>query len=223
MDGNGRWAVKHKLPRIAAYQAGVETLHRIVIHICSYGIKFLTVYAFSSENWQRPEEDVNQLMLLFLQAIQAEIDELNENEVRLRFIGDRRHLPGELLVAMEEAEELTAQNTRLYLNVAVGYGGRWDILQACRQLVGQADKDSLDEAQISSALSIADCPDPELLIRSGGEQRISNFLLWQLAYAELYFTDVLWPDFSNDTLDTALLWYIQRQRRFGRTAEQLRH
>ncbi len=224
MDGNGRWATRQGLPRVAGYQAGIQALRGIVAYAVSYGIRFLTVYAFSSENWQRPQEEVNHIMDLFFNALRVEIKELHENNVRLFFVGDRDSLPGHLQSAITEAEKLTRANQGLGLNIAVAYGGRWDILQACRKLVCRYRDDpspKLDQDAIAAELMLADCPDPELLIRPGGERRISNFLLWQLAYAELYFSDVLWPDFTDDEMDTAMLWYIKRQRRFGQTSEQL--
>jgi undecaprenyl diphosphate synthase len=190
------------------------------------GVKYLTLFAFSSENWQRPKEEVSKLMALFVEALRREVAELHQNKVRLRFIGAREQLDAKLIDKIASAEELTADNSGLNLQVAVAYGGRWDIVQAARKLVeqvesGQVNAGEIDEARFASGLQLTGMPDPDLLIRTGGERRISNFLLWNLAYAELWFSDVLWPDFDKSSFDAALEFYSCRQRRYGYTGEQL--
>jgi undecaprenyl diphosphate synthase len=226
MDGNGRWARARGLPRPAGHRSSIKVVRRVVQDCAQRGIRFLTIFAFSSENWLRPAEEVGMLMKLFLDSMVREVSDLHRNQVRLRFIGDRNALGAALTRTMGEAETLTASNTGLTLCVALGYGGRWDVAQACRSLAaevaaGALSPSDIDEARIASRLALAGMPDPDLLIRTGGELRISNFLLWNLAYAELFFTPVLWPDFSARQLDAALSFFAERQRRFGRTSEQI--
>ncbi len=223
MDGNGRWAKRRGMPRHFGHRAGVNPVREAVRFAAENGVEVLTLFAFSSENWRRPKDEVGRLMALFLEALDREVDELHENRVRLRFAGALERLSANLRRRMRAASELTAANDGLNLNVAVAYGGRWDILNAVRKaLAAGVDLAGLDEHHLSQYLQLADCPDPDLLIRTGGEKRISNFLLWQLAYSELYFTDVLWPDFDCDTFRQALDAFASRQRRRGRTDEQLR-
>ena len=226
MDGNGRWARKRSLPRHAGHRAGVKSVRAIVENAARCGVEYLTLFAFSSENWRRPDEEVGMLMSLFLEALRREVAELHKNDVRLRFIGERQRLDHKLIEKIENAEALTAANTGLRLQVAVAYGGRWDIVEAARSVAtrvaaGELGADAIDEATFAAELQLGTAPDPDLLIRTGGEQRISNFLLWNLAYAELWFSDVLWPDFSTAEFDAALAHYSQRQRRYGHTGEQL--
>lgn len=227
MDGNGRWARKRGLPRIAGHRAGVGALRNIVRVCAAKGIRVLTVYAFSSENWNRPRNEVSRLMDLFMSSLQREVDELHVNNIRLRFIGDLQAFPDKLRDAIHSAELLTSGNTGLQFVVAANYGGRWDITRACRQLIkkvqeGQLQAEAIDEERLQACLSLADLSDPDLFIRTGGEKRISNYLLWQLAYTELYFTDRLWPEFGEEDLGQALAWYAGRERRFGRTSEQIK-
>ena len=227
MDGNGRWAEQRKRPRTFGHQAGQKALRRVVEHCGEIGVPELTVFAFSSENWQRPRKEVKRLMELFMRALDKETRELHENGVRLRFIGDLDRFSPELRDRVRVATALTADNCRLKLNVAVNYGGRWDIATAARNLAtdvaaGRLQPDAIDEALFGSRVALADSPDPDLFIRTGGEMRISNFLLWQSAYTEFYFTPVLWPDFDGDTLDEAIAAYHARERRFGRTGAQAR-
>jgi undecaprenyl diphosphate synthase len=226
MDGNGRWARARQKPRHAGHRAGVKSVRSTVEAAAANGVECLTLFAFSSENWARPEEEVSRLMGLFVEALRREVDELHRNNVRLRFIGAREQLKPGLVKKIEAAEEKTGRNTGLLLNVAVAYGGRWDILTATKQLAakvanGELRVDDIDEAKLSSELQLADCPEPDLLIRTGGEQRISNFLLWNLAYAELWFTDVLWPEFDEKQFESALQYFAQKQRRYGQTGEQV--
>lgn len=226
MDGNGRWAKSRHLPRAAGHKAGVKALRRIVEHSIDRGLHNLTVFAFSSENWRRPEKEVSFLMELFMTSLDEEVRELHENGVRLKFIGEREAFPTNLRAAMDRAEGLTRDNTGLTLTIAANYGGRWDITSACRKLAGQvADGtiaiDDINEKLFARNASMADEPEPDLFIRTGGESRISNYLLWQIAYTELYFTDVLWPDFDMHEFGRAVSWYAERQRRFGRTSEQV--
>jgi undecaprenyl diphosphate synthase len=226
MDGNGRWAKQHQLPRAAGHRAGVEAAREIVRACARKGIEVLTLFAFSSENWRRPKQEVGLLMELFVTALQDEADQLNENNVRLRIIGDRHALPLELQRNIGDAERLTTDNSGLTLVIAANYGGRWDISVAARALAREVATVSLawDEVTaelVHSRLSLSDLPEPDLFIRTGGEQRISNFLSWQLAYTELYFTDCLWPDFDPTHLEQALAAFSKRQRRFGRTGEQV--
>jgi undecaprenyl diphosphate synthase len=226
MDGNGRWARQRSLARHAGHRAGVKSVRAIVENSARHGVEYLTLFAFSSENWRRPEEEVGMLMSLFLEALRREVADLHKNNVRLRFIGERERLDAKLLEKISNAEALTANNTGLRLQVAVAYGGRWDIVEAARSVAaravsGEISADSIDEATFCAGLQLGAAPDPDLLIRTGGEQRISNFLLWNLAYAELWFTDVLWPDFGAAEFEAALAHYAQRQRRYGHTGEQL--
>lgn len=226
MDGNGRWAQARKLPRSAGHHAGVKAA-RAVIEACKPNqIKNLTLFAFSSENWQRPEEEVSTLMELFLSTLAKELAALDENNVRLRFIGDTSAFSDKLQLRMQASAEQTKDNDGLNLSIAVNYGGRWDIAQAARSLAKKVQNGILEprhvtEQAIAQHLSLADLPDPDLLIRTGNESRVSNFLMWQLAYAELHFSDVLWPDFNEQQLQSAIQWFNQRQRRFGKTGEQI--
>jgi len=226
MDGNGRWARRRTLPRHAGHRAGVKAVRATVEYAAKRGIEYLTLFAFSSENWQRPKDEVSKLMGLFVEALRREIAELHQNNVRLQFIGARELLDPKLIDKISSAEQLTADNDGLNLQVAVAYGGRWDIVEAARKLAGQVaageiDADEIDEFSFAAGLQLANVPDPDLLIRTGGEHRISNFLLWNLAYAELWFSDVLWPDFDEAALNAALDFYSQRQRRYGHTGDQL--
>ena len=227
MDGNGRWAKQRHLPRTAGHKSGVKTLRRIVEHAMVRDIGILTVYAFSSENWNRPQEEVRLLMELFMSSLKEEVKDLHENGVSLRFIGNMEAFPEKLRSAMGDAQSMTVSNSRMILNVAANYGGRWDIVNACRKISAMVEEEGLkiseiDEDLFNGYLSLSDMPPPDLFIRTGGEKRISNYLLWQLAYTELYFTGVLWPDFDTDNFDEALAWYSNRQRRYGRTSDQLR-
>ena len=227
MDGNGRWAEKRKRPRNMGHQAGLKALKRTAEHCARSGVKILTVFAFSSENWQRPRQEVSRLMELFLKALEREVKNLQQNGIRLTFIGDRSQFPAEIRERMIAAESLTHSNGEMTLNVAANYGGRWDIMQAAKNLArevgeGHLAAEDIDRDMFASHLSTADIPDPDLLIRTGGEMRISNFLLWQCAYSELYFSPVLWPDFGPDELDRAIKAYQERERRFGKTGEQVR-
>ena len=226
MDGNGRWARSRGMPRVAGHRASVKVVRKIVEDCAERKIKFLTLFAFSSENWLRPADEVGVLMGLFLDALVREVADLHRNQVRLRFIGDRESLGSELRQRMRDAETLTAANSGLGLMVAVAYGGRWDVTQACRSLAddaaaGRLNPAQINEEQIGARLALAGIPDPDLLIRTGGEQRISNFLLWNLAYTELYFTDALWPEFSPAHLQAAFEHFAQRERRFGKTSAQI--
>jgi undecaprenyl diphosphate synthase len=225
MDGNGRWAKKRLLPRFMGHQKGLKTVKKIVAHCAELGVESLTLFAFSTENWRRPQEEVSQLMQLFLSALQREVTKLNENNVRLRIIGDRKGFNDEINANIDKAEQMTSQNTGLTLNIAANYGGRWDIVEAVKKWQKanpEADIEELDEQQLSQYVCLAEQPEPDLLIRTGGEQRISNFLIWQGAYTELYFTDVLWPNFVEKELDKAISSYAKRERRFGQTSEQLK-
>jgi undecaprenyl diphosphate synthase len=226
MDGNGRWARSRGLPRIAGHRTSIKVVRKIVEHCGERKVRYLTLFAFSSENFRRPPDEVGMLMGLFLDALVREVADLHRSAVKLRFIGDRTSLGTELVRRMNDAEALTAGNGGLELMVAVAYGGRWDIVQACRALAGEVAAGRLQEAQITeeriaARLALAGIPDPDLLIRTGNEQRISNFLLWNLAYTELYFTEVLWPEFSAVHLDAAFNQYAQRERRFGKTSAQV--
>ncbi len=226
MDGNGRWAKQKKLPRHAGHTAGVAAARRAVEACAKLGVTTLTLFAFSSENWNRPVGEVRKLMTLFVESLNKQVPELNKQGVRLRIIGDRKLLPDELVGKIEESEKLTRHNSRLNLVIAVAYGGRWDIVHACRELAsrvasGELTPEDIGEEELAEQLQLAGIGDPDLFIRTGGESRISNFLLWNLAYAELYFTDVLWPDFDQGELERALDSYRGRERRFGKTAEQL--
>jgi len=226
MDGNGRWAKQRRRPRTFGHQAGLKALRQIVEHCGRLGVRELTVFAFSSENWKRPQKEVSRLMELFMRALDRETRELNENRVRVRFIGDLRAFAPELREKVRQAEQLTANNDRLKLNVAASYGGRWDIVQAAQSIArevadGKLRPDQIDEQRFASHLALGDGRDPDLFIRTGGEMRISNFLLWQSAYTELFFSPVLWPDFGPDALDEAIAAYQSRERRFGLTSGQV--
>lgn len=226
MDGNGRWANQRQLPRIAGHRAGVENVRVIVQRCAELGVKVLTLFAFSSENWRRPPTEVRLLMDLFSVALEQEVEKLNQNGVRLRVIGDRTQFPRKLQRRIEQAEQVTRENEALTLVIAANYGGRWDITQATRRIAaaaaaGELQPDDISEDLISNYLCLTDVPEPDLFIRSGGEQRISNYLLWQLAYTELYFTAQLWPDFDTAEFDKALHSYSTRQRRFGMTGDQV--
>jgi undecaprenyl diphosphate synthase len=226
MDGNGRWAEARGLPRHAGHKEGVAPVRLAIQECAKRGIGALTLFAFSSENWQRPTIEVTSLMQLFLEAMDREVDELHKNKVRLRFIGDRTTLSVKLQSRMAATEELTAANPGLNLQVAVSYGGRWDIVQAARKLAaavasGSLALDAIDEARFASELCLAGVPDPDLFIRTGGDFRISNFLLWNIAYAELHITDTLWPDFGVAQLEAALAAFAARERRYGLTRQQI--
>ena len=224
MDGNGRWAQAQGKPRVFGHTRGVDAV-RATLRACGErGIEYLTLFAFSSENWRRPPDEVSTLMRLFMTALRREVDKLVELGVRMRVVGDLSAFDPELRRLIAESEQRTGHNDRLKLTVCANYGGRWDIAQAASRAAGlkrDGAAVTLTEADIAGSLALAFAPDPDLLIRTGGERRISNFLLWQLAYAELHFTDVLWPDFDAAELDRALAWYATRQRRFGMTGEQL--
>jgi undecaprenyl diphosphate synthase len=223
MDGNGRWAKKRFLPRIAGHRGGVEALRGIISACVDRGIEFLTVFAFSSENWRRPEEEVTLLRQLFLTALQTEVEKMHRNGIRLRTIGDLKPFGEKVQKLAEQGELLTRGNNKLTLTIAANYGGRWDLLQAFnRVLLDQGRSQApIGEEDIEAHLSLNYAPDPDLFIRTGGEQRISNFMLWNLAYTELYFTETLWPDFDEKCLDEAIRWFSTRERRFGRTSEQV--
>jgi undecaprenyl diphosphate synthase len=221
MDGNGRWAKRQHLPRIAGHRRGVESVRATVRACGERGIRFLTLFAFSSENWRRPAEEVQLLMQLFQVALTSEVEKLHKNGVRLKVVGDTRRFDANIRRAIEKGERLTAANEGLTLTIAANYGGRWDILQALNKLVKDHPEAAIDEEALAPYLAINYAPEPDLFIRTGGEQRISNFLLWQLAYSELYFTETLWPDFDAAALDEAIASYRSRERRFGRTSEQL--
>ena len=219
MDGNGRWAKKRHLPRVAGHKQGVDALRRTVRACLEKGISVLTVFAFSSENWSRPVEEVSGLMELLALALTREVPKLHKNGVRLHFPGDRTGLSSRVVQGLQKAQETTAGNDRLVLNVCFNYGGRWDIAQAARRLVAEGRE--ITEAALNETTALAHVGDPDLLIRTGGEMRISNFLLWQVAYAELFFSACLWPDFDGDELDRALADFASRERRFGQTSEQV--
>lgn len=222
MDGNGRWARKRFLPRVAGHKKGVEVVRDLVKTCAQLDIKFLTLFAFSSENWRRPEEEVSFLMSLFMEVLKREVEKLHENNIRLILIGDRSEFSVELVKKIELSEKLTAKNTGLTLTIAANYGGRWDLLQAVNRMVQANDSpQNYNEEDLMPYLSMHYAPEPDLFIRTGGEKRISNFLLWQLAYTELYFTDTLWPDFDKSCFDEAIKSYQQRERRFGQTSEQI--
>jgi undecaprenyl diphosphate synthase len=226
MDGNGRWAAARGLPRPAGHKEGLSSARLIVQECSRRGVQALTLFAFSSENWRRPAEEVSGLMSLFLEALEREVPELHANRVRIRFIGDRTSLSVRLQARIAAAETHTAGNGGLQLQIAVSYGGRWDIVQAAQSLAKQCSSGSLeigqiDEARFAQELALRGLPETDLLIRTGGERRISNFLLWNLAYAELYFTDCLWPDFDRVQVDAAFEYFASRERRFGRTSAQL--
>ncbi len=222
MDGNGRWAKERFLPRIAGHAKGVEAVRRTIEACLAWKIPYLTVFAFSSENWQRPVEEVNFLMELFLSTVRKEAVRLNRHNIRLRVIGDLDGLNGTLREAIRQAEELTAGNTAMTFTVCANYGGQWDILQAARRMMQEGIAgENITKECLASYLALSYTPDPDLFIRTGGEKRISNFLLWQLAYTELYFTETFWPDFNQEELEKAIASFQSRERRFGQTSEQL--
>jgi len=226
MDGNGRWARIQGKPRHAGHRAGARAVRSIVETAAKRGVESLTLFAFSSENWARPEDEVSNLMSLFLESLRREVSELHKNNVKLTFIGAREQLSEKLVRRIEAAESKTAANTGLRLVVAVAYGGRWDIVNAARKVAvrvaaGQLDPAAIDEDMLAREMQLAGLPDVDLLIRTGGEERISNFLLWNLAYAELWFTPVLWPDFDEKHFDAALAHYSGKQRRYGHTGDQV--
>ncbi len=226
MDGNGRWAEARALPRHAGHRSGVKAVRETVETAAKRGVSYLTLFAFSSENWRRPEEEVSRLMRLFLEALQREVDDLHRNNVRLTFIGAREELQAGLIRKIAAAEDKTRNNTGLNLIVAVAYGGRWDIVTAARKLASKVLNRELsvadiDDEKLAGELALAGVPDPDLLIRTGGERRVSNFLLWNLAYAELWFCDCLWPEFGEREFDEALTFYASRQRRYGHTGKQV--
>ena len=226
MDGNGRWAERQNKPRVAGHRAGVEIVRELVKTCGELGLEVLTLFAFSSENWRRPQKEVGLLMEMFLIALEREVKKLHRNNVQLRVIGDITAFAEKIQQRIKEAEALTRGNTGLVLNIAANYGGKWDITQAVQQLAdevqrGKLSPQDISTEQIATRLNLHDLPEPDLFIRTGGEQRISNFLIWQLAYTELYFTPILWPDFTRDEFEKALLSFSNRQRRFGRTGEQV--
>jgi len=226
MDGNGRWAKQKLMPRSFGHRKGVETTRRVVEFFAQAGIKHLTLFAFSSENWNRPDEEVNNLMQLFMQSLEKYTDELHEKGIRIRFIGNKKVFSDSLQQQINETEKKTFNNDTMTLNIAANYGGHWDIVNAARVLArqvqdGELASTDIDERIFKRVLALGDSPDPDLFIRTGGEQRISNFLLWQLAYAEFYFSDRLWPDFADTDVRAALDEYARRQRRYGKTSEQI--
>ena len=219
MDGNGRWASKRFLPRLAGHRQGMESLRRCIRACSDRGVAVLTVFAFSSENWNRPPDEVSGLMELLANALAKEVPQLLKDGVRLHFVGERAGLSDKVRTGLDQAEVATSANDRLILNVCFNYGGRWDIAQAAGRLAAQGQ--AITEATLSGALALAHVPDPDLIIRTGGELRLSNFLLWQAAYAELYFSDKLWPDFDEAELDLAIAAFGRRERRFGQTSAQI--
>jgi undecaprenyl diphosphate synthase len=226
MDGNGRWAQSRGLPRAAGHRAGVKAVRATIEYCARKGIEVLTLFAFSSENWQRPKEEVGLLMTLFLEALDREVADLDKNNIRIRFIGEISQLAAELQARIRAAEERTARNTRLIVVIAVAYGGRWDIAQAARSLAvdcvsGKFDASDVSEETLAERMALHGLPDPDLFIRTGGDQRISNFLLWNLAYTELCFLSELWPEFGDKQLDAVLAQFAQRERRFGLTSAQV--
>jgi len=226
MDGNGRWATRRHLPRVAGHSRGVDAVRSTIENCGRHGVRYLTLFAFSSENWRRPQDEVSTLMRLFVSALQKEVGKLIENGVRMRVVGRIDDFDAPLRALIREAENQTATNDRLHLTICASYGGRWDIAQAVQKLLRVRPElahtpEAISEETLEPHLALAFAPEPDLLIRTGGEQRVSNFLLWQLAYTELYFTDLLWPDFDAVALDAALAWYHGRERRFGRTGAQV--
>jgi len=219
MDGNGRWATRRFLPRVAGHKQGVESLRRCVKACVDRGVGILTVFAFSSENWNRPPEEVSGLMEIMVGALAREVPKLSRDGVQLHFVGERTGLSKKMVQGLVDAETATAQNTKLILNVCFNYGGRWDIARAAAKLAEQGE--ALTEANLDRAMALAHVPDPDLLIRTGGEQRLSNFLLWQSAYAELFFSDKLWPEFDQAELDAGIAAFQARERRFGKTSAQV--
>jgi len=225
MDGNGRWAQARNRPRSMGHKAGVKAVRETVEASARAGIEALTLFAFSSENWKRPMAEVNTLMELFMRALRKEVDELHKNEIKVRFIGNLNAFSPELQHAMRRAEVLTQQNHRMHLNIAVNYGGRWDLAVAAQKIArrcvaGELSPEDIDEQELGAELNLHGLPEPDLLIRTGGERRLSNFMLWQMAYTELYFCPVFWPDFGADQLESAIADYSSRQRRFGVTPDQ---
>ncbi len=220
MDGNGRWAARRMLPRVAGHKMGLDALRACVRRCGDIGVKVLTVFAFSSENWKRPPEEVSGLMELLGMALAREVPQLQSEGVRLHFVGDRAGLPAKIQTGLAEAEAITADNSRLIFNICFNYGGRWDIAQAAARLA--AEGRTITEISLAGALALAHVPDPDLVIRTGGEHRISNFLLWQSAYAEFHFCEKLWPEFDAQALDLAIADFNQRERRFGKTSDQVR-
>ena len=226
MDGNGRWAKKRFMPRTAGHKAGVKATKEVVKACVENKIKALTLFAFSSENWKRPEQEVSSLMELFLTTLQSEVNELHKQSVRMRFIGECSAFSEKLQNRIKQTEDLTRNNPGMCLNIAVNYGGRWDVANACKIIAEKIESGEISSADVDAELvnryvALSDLPEPDLFIRTGGDKRISNFLIWQLAYTELYFTDSLWPDFNRDELNNALDWFVNRQRRFGKTGDQL--
>src|SRR5580692_6718466 len=225
MDGNGRWATQRRLPRVAGHSRGVDAVRAAVEACARSGVEYLTLFAFSSENWRRPNDEVSFLMRLFVTALEREIGKLHANGIRLRVVGDLAMFDKRIQDLIRRAETKTARNTRLTLTIAANYGGRWDIMQAAKKLAEQSVQEGrvvdVDESSFEQHLAMAYAPEPDLFIRTGGEQRISNFLLWQMAYTELYFTDTYWPDFDTVALEQAIVSYQKRERRFGRTSDQL--
>ena len=224
MDGNGRWAKKRFLPRFIGHQKGLKSVKRLVAHCSEVGVKALTLFAFSTENWNRPQDEVNKLMGLFLSALQKEVAKLNDNNVKLSIVGDRSRFSDEIQAHIAQAESVTSQNTGLVLTIAANYGGRWDIVEAVKQWqIANPEKNvsELSETDIDQYICANELPAVDLLIRTGGEQRVSNFLIWQMAYSEFYFTDELWPDFDEASLNRAMESFTHRERRFGKTSEQV--
>ena len=226
MDGNGRWAKNRLMPRVAGHKRGVDAVKRTVQACCELGVEHLTLFAFSSENWRRPPEEVSVLMRLFIRVLRKDVEAMHRENICLRIVGDTTAFEPELQAAIASAQELTKNNTRLHLNIAANYGGRWDILQATKNMLKSQpalanNPELINEASLSQHLCLHGSPEPDLFIRTGGEQRVSNFLLWQLAYTEFYFTDRFWPDFGKPMLLEAIDSYNNRERRFGRTSEQI--
>jgi len=226
MDGNGRWAEQNGLTRSAGHRAGVKTLRNLIEYAVQLRLTTITVYAFSRENWQRPKKEVELLLDLFISSLESEVKDLHDNNIKLNFIGEINKFSDKLKKSMNESETLTSKNSKLTLNIALNYSGRWDICNALLSIIDditskKITKNEINEELINKKLSLADYNEPDLLIRTGGERRLSNYLLWQIAYTEMYFTDILWPDFNTDQFDLALAWYAKRQRRFGKTSEQI--
>jgi len=226
MDGNGRWAKKRFMPRTFGHRKGVAITRDSIEFFARAGVRHLTLFAFSSENWNRPEEEVSTLMELFFRSLKDNSDELNSKNIRIRFIGERQAFSETLQMQIAEAEMLTLKNNGMILNIAANYGGQWDILNAVKKIASRVERqeissDHINQSMLENELSLADTPDPDLFIRTGGEHRVSNFLLWQLAYTEFYFTDALWPDFSTQEMQIALDVYAKRQRRYGKTSDQI--
>ena len=226
MDGNGRWAEQNGLTRSAGHRAGVKTLRNLIEYAVQLRLTTITVYAFSRENWQRPKKEVELLLDLFISSLESEVKDLHDNNIKLNFIGEINKFSDKLKKSMNESETLTSKNSKLTLNIALNYSGRWDICNALLSIIddmtaNKITKNEINEELINTKLSLVDYDEPDLLIRTGGERRLSNYLLWQTAYTEMYFTDTLWPDFNTSQFDLALDWYAKRQRRFGKTSEQI--